>query len=72
MNRIKRTQYFISKNVTWNAGKEALNDVVAQRDKFLDSNSNSIAEIDNEQIQVADVNNGSYIVMVITLTYYPQ
>ncbi len=71
---MKKTMHFISKIVPWDDPLSATNDVVAQRDEFIDRNKKMIEDIANEEIKFETSNGyqGGHprIFAILSLTYY--
>ena len=71
---MKKTVYFTSsnqQNFGWNQLKTAIDSAVAERDLFLDKNSDKIGKIDQEDIKIICPNQ-QLLSVVIKLSYYPK
>ena len=67
---MKKTVYF--KNLaTWNTTIKICDEIIIQRDKFLEKHKNEIAKIDSEDLKVHHTGN-NHCTCILRLTYYPK
>ncbi len=74
---MKKTTYFTSdtnsnNGYTWTQIELCIETAVKKRDKFLEENETLIGKIDNEEISFITLQNNSYVMAVIKLSYYPK
>lgn len=67
---MKKTVYF-KETCVWNNPVQIIDQIIKQKDVFLETNKDEIAKIDSEDLKVYAVGN-NHNVCIIKLTYYAK